>query len=185
MIRDKVICGVPEGYEGIVLSELCINKENKNQFLLHIARDDRRLDELERSLKFFSPSIQIISFPAWDTVPYDRIGPNPEIVSKRISSLTKLLYGQRKSPTILIVTVNAILQKIPPREFIKKSCTLISSSQSLNMEAFIKKLVNSGYSRTSTVMEQGEFAVRGGIIDLYSPGRSSPVRLDFFGNTIE
>ena len=89
--------------------------------LLHVARDDRRLEALAEGLAFFAPKVRVIQFPAWDTVPYDRIGPNAEIVATRIAALARLAAAARKGPTVVLTTVNAILQRLPPREFIRRS----------------------------------------------------------------
>ncbi|MEQ1576436.1 MAG: transcription-repair coupling factor [Hyphomicrobium sp.] len=152
---------------------------------LHVARDDRRLDALETALKFFAPKVKVIPFPAWDTVPYDRVGPITEIAAKRVTALGKLVAGSRKDPALVLTTVNAILQRVPPRQFIRNSMKLLAAGQRADMGELMKRLSLAGYTRSSTVMEPGEYAVRGGILDLFTPGRSNPVRLDFFGDTIE
>ena len=85
----------------------------------------------------------------------------------------------------MLTTVNAILQRLPPREFIRRSLKTIAPGQRLDMQELIQRLNLAGFQRTGTVMEPGEYAVRGGILDLFPPGRSSPVRLDFFGDTLE
>ena len=129
--------------------------------------------------------MRVIQFPAWDTVPYDRIGPNSEIVARRIAALARLAAASRKDPTLLVTTVNAILQRMPPREFIRRSLKTIAPGQRLDMGQLIQRLNLAGFTRSGTVMEPGEYAVRGGILDLFPPGRSAPVRLDFFGDTLE
>ncbi|MBX9592049.1 MAG: transcription-repair coupling factor [Hyphomonadaceae bacterium] len=153
--------------------------------LLHIARDDRRLEAIAEGLAFFAPKVRVIQFPAWDTVPYDRIGPNSEIVAKRIAALARLAATARKDPTVVITTVNAVLQRTPPREFIRRSLKTLAPGQRLDMGELIRRLNLAGFTRSGTVMEPGEYAVRGGILDLYPPGRTAPVRLDFFGDTLE
>ena len=79
--------------------------------LLAVARDDRRIEQIEASLAFFSPKVRTITLPAWDTVPYDRIGPHPDIVARRITTLAILAAGQRKEPTVVLTTVNAVLSE--------------------------------------------------------------------------
>ncbi len=116
--------------------------------------------------------MKIISFPAWDTVPYDRVGPNADIVAKRITALAKLAIGGRKDPTIVLTTVNAVLQRVPPRLFIKNAMKILAPGQRIDMGELIRRLSLAGYTRSSTVMEPGEYAVRGGILDLFPPGRS-------------
>ena len=106
----------------------------------------------------------------------------PEIVSRRITALGRLAIGGRKKPTLVLTTVNAILQRVPPRSFIRGAVKTIAPGQRLDPADLIKRLEAYGYDRSSTVMEPGEYAQRGGILDLYPPGRSNPIRLDFFGD---
>ena len=188
--KDKsrtIISGVPEGFDGRVLADMtkAARTDTEPGIHLHIARDDRRLEQLEAALAFFAPDVKVISFPAWDTVPYDRTGPNSEIVSKRITALGKLVIGTRKEPTIVLTTVNAILQRIPPRTFVRAAFKPIAPGQRIDMADLVRRLEAYGFQRASTVMEPGEYAQRGGLLDLFPPGRINPIRLDFFGDQLE
>ncbi len=186
--RDILLAGVPEGLDALVLSRLlreAVAPEGGAGLHIHVARDDRRLDQLETALTFFAPGARIISFPAWDTVPYDRIGPDSDILARRISALAKLVVGGRKQPAIVLTTVNAILQRLPPREYLRNALKQMAVGQRIDMSRLTERLQRAGYTRTGTVMEPGEYAVRGGILDLFPPGRGTPVRLDFFGDTLE
>ncbi len=183
----RIIAGVPEGLDALVLAQL-VNEAGSDKApgaLLHVARDDRRLEALEQALSFFAPNVRIVTFPAWDTVPYDRIGPHSDIVARRMATLAKLALGTRKHPTVVLTTVNAIVQRVPSRAFIKRTTKALAPGQRIDMARLTQRLALMGYTRSGTVMEPGEYAVRGGILDLYPPGRSSPVRLDFFGDTLE
>jgi transcription-repair coupling factor (superfamily II helicase) len=182
----EVLTGVPDGLAALVLARLAQEAGwSTHPLLMHVVRDDRRLEALTEALKFFAPGIRVVPFPAWDTVPYDRIGPNAEIVAARITALVRLSLMTRKHPTVVITTVNAVLQRVPPRDFLRKSLKTIAPGQRVDMGELIRRLNLAGFSRAGTVMEPGEFAVRGGILDLFPPGRTSPVRLDFFGDTLE
>ncbi len=185
----ETLCGVPDGLVPLVLARLTEEAtaaaKGGAPALLHVARDDRRLDAVAEGLAFFAPRVRVIQLPAWDTVPYDRIGPNREIVSRRIAALARLAATSRKDPTLVVTTVNAILQRLPPREFIRRSIKTIAPGQRLDMGQLIQRLNLAGFTRSGAVMEPGEYAVRGGILDLFPPGRSTPVRLDFFGDTLE
>jgi transcription-repair coupling factor (superfamily II helicase) len=185
--NEMTLAGVPEGLDALVLAQLARESGSANApgIILHVARDDRRLDALENALGFFAPNQRIISMPAWDTVPYDRVGPHPDITARRITAMAKLVMGGRKEPTIVLTTVNAILQKMPPRAFIRQSLRPMAAGQRIDLNRLIQRLGAAGFTRTGQVMEAGEFAVRGGILDLFPPGRLSPVRLDFFGDTLE
>ena len=184
----EILTGVPEGYDGLVLGQLALEasaQRGQPVATLHVARDDRRLGELEASLQFFAPKVRRIVLPAWDTVPYDRVGPNAEIVARRITALALLAASARKEPTVVLTTVNAILQRMPPREFVKRALRNIAPGQRIDRASLIERLSLAGFVRTGTVMEPGEFAVRGSLIDVFPPGRPTPVRLDFFDDTLE
>ena len=187
--RELQLASVPEGMEpwvlGQLVREIAVDADNQPGVIVHVARDDRRLAQLEAGLGFFAPDVRVLSFPAWDTVPYDRIGPNSEIVARRIATLAKLSVGRRKIPTVVLTTVNAILQRVPPGDFLRASLKQIAPGQRIDMNRLLARLQLAGFRRTGTVMEPGEYAVRGGILDLFPPGRSMPVRLDFFGDTLE
>ncbi len=159
--------------------------EGGRGIVLHIARDDRRLAALEAGLRFFAPDVSVIAFPAWDCVPYDRVSPSPDITARRIAALARLVAGRRKGPHILLTTQNAALQRVPPRAFIRQAIRQLAPGQRIDMARLARRLDIIGYMRTGTVMEPGEYAVRGGILDLFPPGRAQPVRLDFFGDTLE
>ncbi|MBO0740053.1 MAG: transcription-repair coupling factor, partial [Hyphomicrobiaceae bacterium] len=182
----QTLAGVPDGLAALVLARLTQEEgAGSPPLLLHVARDDRRLEALADGLRFFAPGMRVIEVPAWDTVPYDRIGPNAEIVATRVAAMARLAAAPRKGPTVVLTTVNSILQRLPPRDFIRRSLKIIAPGQRIDMNRLTQRLSLAGYQRTGTVMEPGEYAVRGGILDLFPPGRSAPVRLDFFGDTLE
>ena len=135
MHSERVITGVPEGLDALVLAQLVAEAGHASApgTLLHVARDDRRLDALERALAFFAPQVRVDLLPAWDTVPYDRVGPNADIVAKRIAALAKLGLSTRKHPTVVLTTVNAVLQRVPPRAFLKRAIKPIAPGQRIDM----------------------------------------------------
>ena len=184
-----IAAGVPEGYDafllGAIAGRLPVDTEYP-QAILHIARDGQRLEALKAQIEFFAPGIEVISFPAWDCVPYDRVSPDPEVESRRIATLARVAHAKSGKPAFIVLTsVNAILQRVPPVAAVKKSAARLSSGSRIGMEQVIQRLESSGFHRTGTVMEPGEYAVRGGILDLFAPGHARPVRLDFFGDTLE
>ncbi len=182
-----IISGVPEGFDGRVLADItkAARTADAPGLHLHVARDDRRLEQLDAALAFFAPDVKTIVIPAWDTVPYDRTSPNSEIVAKRITGLGRLVIGTRKDPVIVLTTVNAILQRVPPRSFVRAALKPIAPGQRLDMSDLVRRLEAYGFQRSSTVMEQGDYAQRGGLLDLFPPGRINPIRLDFFGDQLE
>ena len=184
-----IASGVPEGYDAFLLGAMARRLPvdvDHPQAVIHIARDDQRLAAIKGQLEFFAPSTDVMTFPAWDCVPYDRVAPDSEIESRRIATLARLAAAKAGKPGfIVLTTINAALQRVPPRTVMQKSAIRLAAGQAVGMEQVIKRLEASGFHRVGTVMETGEYAVRGGILDLYAPGHARPARLDFFGDTLE
>jgi len=175
------IHGAPEGFDAMLLAQR--RAEHKGA-VLHVARDDSRMARLSEALAFFAPDIEVLRFPAWDCLPYDRVSPNPEIVSERIATLARLLEPAT-CPRLVLTTVNALVQRVPPRPVFEGVSMVLRAGGTADSDAITKFLEANGYGRAGTVMEPGEYATRGGIIDIYPAGEPDPVRLDLFGDTIE
>ncbi|NYZ11965.1 transcription-repair coupling factor [Azospirillum sp. RWY-5-1] len=179
-----LIGGAPEGHDARILAELA--KKAGAAGLLHVALDDARVARLEEALAFFAPGLEVVTFPAWDCLPYDRVSPNGGIVANRIDALTRLLArGSGAGPVVVLTTVNALVQKVPPRSAFRNASFTAKLRDRIDLEALQRFLANNGYTRAQTVREPGEFAVRGGIVDLFPPGAEEPLRLDLFGDELE
>ena len=175
------IHGAPEGFDALLLARRAAEHPGP---LLHATRDDSRMARLAEALAFFAPHAEVLRFPAWDCLPYDRVSPNPELVSQRIATLARLIEAPQ-APRIVLTTVNALVQKVPPRHIFRGSSRVLKRGGSVQPEELARFLEANGYGRAGTVMEPGEFALRGGIIDIFPAGSSEPVRLDLFGDDIE
>ena len=175
------IHGAPEGVDALLLARRA--GEHKGP-LLHVARDDSRMARLAEALSFFAPEAEILRIPAWDCLPYDRVSPNAELVAERIASLGRLLDKPR-GHRIVLTTVNALVQRVPPRAVFNGASLTLTVNATLAPETLIAFLEANGYGRAATVMEHGEYAARGGIVDIYPAGLPDPIRLDFFGDTID
>jgi transcription-repair coupling factor (superfamily II helicase) len=173
--------GAPEGYDALLLAR---RRAETGAPVLHVCRDDARMARMAEALAFFAPEAEVLRFPAWDCLPYDRVSPNPEIVAERVTTLTRLLEPAA-APRIVITTVNALVQKLPPREVFAGATMSLAPRSQVEPEKLAAFLEANGYSRTGTVMEPGEYAVRGGIMDLFPAGEPDPVRIDLFGDEIE
>src|SRR6266567_829810 len=188
--RPMMLAGVADGAEGLIVADLAravaARANPPATSLLVICRDGPRMAQLARALSFFAPEIEISEFPAWDCLPYDRVSPQSGVVAQRMIALSRLarLKG-RERPGIVLTTVNAASQRVPPRELMAAQSLAAAPGNVLAMDGITKWLELNGYNRTSTVREPGDYAVRGGIVDLYPPGIGDPVRLDFFGDTLE
>ncbi|MBL8834712.1 MAG: transcription-repair coupling factor [Alphaproteobacteria bacterium] len=153
--------------------------------LIHVARDDARMAAMAEALGFFRPDLTVRTFPAWDCLPYDRISPNGDIVSQRIDLLSDLAAATGRQSFVLVTTVNAILQRVPARQSFAKARFAAAKGERLVLEELMGFLGANGYRRAETVREPGEYAVRGGIVDLFPPGSKTPLRLDLFGDMLE
>ncbi len=153
---------------------------------VYVARDERIANVAKEFLSFCDPKIETILLPAWDSLPYDRISPSPSLAARRCRSLASLAKAKlTNSPTVLIITASAIVQRLPPLDVFSKASSIIEAGDSISRDDVTEFLVFNGYSRVSTVRDKGEFAVRGGILDLFPPTQDEPIRLDFFGDTLE
>ena len=186
LVGTGAVYGAPEGYDALLLAR---RRAEHRGALLHVARDDSRMARLAEALAFFAPEIEVLRFPAWDCLPYDRVSPNPELVSERIATLARLTDppapGPSARPRIVLTTVNALVQRVPPREAFAGASLVLRSGGSADQDAVIRFLEANGYGRAGTVMEHGEYAARGGILDIFPAGEPAPVRLDLFGDAIE
>jgi transcription-repair coupling factor (superfamily II helicase) len=179
-----VIAGAPEGLDARLLAEVAVFAAPMP--ILYIACDDARLARMAEAVRFFAPSLEQIALPAWDCLPYDRASPRPDIVSQRMAALARLA-AKPKTPgaRIVLTTVNAALQRVPPRTMLADASLTIAVGATIARDVLAGFLDGNGYVATGTVMEAGEFALRGGIVDIYPSGASEPVRLDLFGDTVE
>ncbi len=173
--------GAPEGFDALLLLR---RRAEHRGTLVHVARDDARMARLAEALAFFAPEIEVLRFPAWDCLPYDRVSPNPVLVAERVASLSRLLEPA-PAARIVLTTVNALIQRIPPRAALSGTAMTLAVGDSIDPGKLARFLEASGYGRANTVMEPGEYAIRGGIIDLFPAGVAAPVRLDLFGGEIE
>ncbi len=176
------IGGAPEGQDARVLCHLA--RRSKAAGVLHIALDDARAARLKQLVGFFDPELSILMFPAWDCLPYDRVSPHAALVAQRVATLTRLLAA-RDRPLLVLSTLNAALQRVPPRRRLEQAAFSARVGDRLDLEALNGYLVHNGYVRAQTVREPGDYAVRGGIIDLFPPDTENPVRLDLFGDELE
>ncbi len=182
--QPLILSGCPEGYESLIAADLA-RAEGLSVF---IARDFARMNAIIEALKFFAPNLAILAFPAWDCLPYDRMSPTGGIVAQRMYALSQLAQMRKtapKTPVLLLTTASAMAQKVPPLSVINEGHLSLKPGQTLDIADLDAYFVTHGYTRVSTVSERGEFAVRGGLLDVFSPSHDEPVRLDFFGDTLE
>ena len=179
---SATVCGAPEGLDALVFTDAARHRGGIHVF---VARDDSRAAAFRAAIDFFAPDLEVIRLPAWDCQPYDRISPSPRVAARRAATLAKLASYEGNSTLIVITTVNAVAQKCPPRSLMMQAGFSARPGSTVDVEALKLHFATNGYARTATVMEPGDFAIRGGVIDVYPPSSEEPVRLDFFGDTLE
>ena len=187
---ENDIWGAPDGVASLALLQIALAGKS----FIYVARDDVRMTAMGDSLRRLSPDLRLLEFPAWDCLPFDRLSPQGGLVGRRIETLAQLASGAGTRPRILLTTINAILQRVPPKTYFTDSSLVITAGQAtkdltngqtLGPAALADYLAGQAYLRTDTVRETGEFAVRGGILDVFPPGQTAPARLDFFGDDVE
>ncbi|UHC18953.1 transcription-repair coupling factor [Methylobacterium currus] len=187
---SATLARVPDGFDALVVADLARALSQVAEgpaVLVHVARDGTRSAAFASALAFVAPEIEVMSVPAWDCQPYDRISPNPAIAAQRMTALSRLARtrSSAEKPRILTTTVNALVQRVPPKSRIAVETFSAAPGNALDTDQIVAWLEANGFLRTGTVRDTGEYAVRGGIIDLSPPGLANPVRLDFFGDTLE
>ncbi|BAQ46774.1 transcription-repair coupling factor [Methylobacterium aquaticum] len=187
---SATLARVPDGFDALVVADLARALSQVSEgpaVLVHVARDGTRSAAFASALAFVAPEIEVMSVPAWDCQPYDRISPNAAIAAQRMTALSRLsrTRSSAEKPRILTTTVNALVQRVPPKSRIAVETFSAAPGNALDTNQIVAWLEANGFLRTGTVRDTGEYAVRGGIIDLSPPGLPNPVRLDFFGDTLE
>src|SRR5260370_330469 len=188
--RALTFANVAEGAEGLVVSDLAraiaARPRPPAVSLAVVCRDGPRMQQLARALEFFAPDLPVMQFPAWDCQPYDRVSPHGAILAQRLTTLARLarLQGTEK-PLIVLTTVNASVQRLPAREIVAAQALSVAPGHVVPMDSIVAWLEHNGYNRSSTVREPGEYAVRGGILDLFPAGLDPPARFTFFGDQLE
>ncbi len=175
------LSGVPEGFDAHVLTKY-ISKHDTS--VAYIARDDKRLEALRSALWFFDSQLPVFSFPAWDCLPYDRVSPNSEVAAARMATLAALSSGFDK-PFIILTTLAAITQYVPKRNIVCDNSFIATVGRTVSDKKLRSYFTRMGFVQTPTVTEPGDYAIRGGIIDVFPPGESGPVRMDMFGDELE
>ncbi|UOA27405.1 transcription-repair coupling factor [Pseudosulfitobacter sp. DSM 107133] len=174
------VSGAPEGFDATrILGELAHGRP-----VCHVARDDKRLAAMRDALRFFAPDVPVVTFPSWDCLPYDRVSPNADISAQRMATLAALAHGM-PDKFVLLTTLNAATQKLPARSVLREAAFSARVGDRIDDAALRGFLVRMGFVQSPTVTEPGDYAVRGGIIDIYPPGDLGPVRLDLFGDVLD
>jgi transcription-repair coupling factor (superfamily II helicase) len=178
-----IVDGIADGYEAFALASIAGQLGEKP--LIFVARDGQRIPALAEVLAFAAPGIPVLELPAWDCLPYDRVSPGADAAARRLDAMTAMAALRDKPHrAVILVSANALLQRMPAAAAIAAQSFAARPGNQVDMKQLLAHLETSGFERVPTVRDVGEYAVRGGILDLYAPG-GEPVRLDFFGDMLE
>ena len=181
--KGKTFSSVSKGYDAFLVNGFA---QSSSRDIIYITTDGVELANMASLLEYINPKLKVLRFPAWDTVPYDRVSPNPSIVASRIECLSELaLNSNAKFPRVIVTSVGAVLQKLPLKKIFLNSSREVSVGCRLNFNDFVHYVVVNGYTKVAQVYEQGEYAVRGDIIDIFPVGTDEPLRIDLFDDEIE
>jgi transcription-repair coupling factor (superfamily II helicase) len=180
-----VLTRIPSDAHGFIASE--ISKNFSDSDLVFIAKNDAEMDFLQKQIQFFLPDFEILSFPAWDCSPYDRTSPKPLILANRIKTLYKLSTRADGKKYFIVTSINSLLQKTISPKQIKDLGLYLQIGSKASIPQISELLVAKGYSRQSCANNVGEFAVRGGIVDIVMQQAADLIgyRIDFFGDEVE
>jgi transcription-repair coupling factor (superfamily II helicase) len=179
--RPLSLTSVPRGAQPLVMADLARAAKGRAVF---IAPDEQAMRAVTDAAQWFAPELQVIEFPAWDCLPYDRASPALSVASRRLAALHQMQAGKTGSQ-LLVTTVNAALQRVLTPFRIREGVRELKPGMRIGYESLTALLQRQGYSRTDTVVDTGEFAVRGSIFDVFPAGLEQGLRLDFFGDELE
>jgi transcription-repair coupling factor (superfamily II helicase) len=175
------LASVPAGFIPLLLADL---SRAANGRTLFIAPDDGAMRSISDAVPFFAPELEILQFPAWDCLPYDRASPSLTITSQRMATL-QALQQPVKAKQLILTTIGAVIQRLVTPFRIRQTGERLKTGHSISRDRLGELLIANGYFRVDTVAEPGEFAMRGSIVDLVPAGSEDGLRLDFFGDEIE
>jgi transcription-repair coupling factor (superfamily II helicase) len=176
-----ILASLARGAQPLVLADLARAAKGRAVF---VAPDEQAMRGIVDAAQWFAPELQVIEFPAWDSLPYDRASPALAVSARRLSALHQLQAGN-SSKQLLVTTINALLQRVLTPFRIRESVRELKAGLTIGHESLTALLQRQGYSRTDTVVDNGEFAVRGSIFDIFPSGLEQGLRLDFFGDELE
>jgi len=175
------LAGVPSGFMPWLAADLARAATGR---AVVIAPDEAAMRALADAAHYFAPELELLTFPAWDCLPYDRSSPSLRATAERLATL-HALQRPAKRPQLLVTTVNAATQRTLTPFRIRQLVARLAPGERIDRDRLAQLLQANGYGRTETVRDPGEFAVRGGLVDLFPAGEEHGLRLDFFGDEIE
>jgi len=189
--KKLLFAHAPEGFDAFVAGDLARalapGAEGQAAVFVHVARDTQRSAQFREALRFSAPFCEILELPGWDCQPYDRVSPSAAVASRRMVALARLVRAKSSAarPRVIATTIDCLLQRVPPMARVAADTLSAAPGNVVRLDDLTAWLEANGFTRATTVREVGEYAQRGGLIDLYAPTLPGPIRLDFFGDTLE
>ncbi|MDH5444681.1 MAG: transcription-repair coupling factor [Gammaproteobacteria bacterium] len=152
--------------------------------VLVVTEDSASAQRLEDELRFYlkGSELPLLSFPDWETLPYDMFSPHQDIISDRLATLYQL---PKLKQGILVVSIQTLMHRVSPQAFLDQHCLFLELGQQLDLDEMRLRLDNGGYRHVSSVIEHGEFTIRGSLLDLFPMGSQTPYRIELFDDEIE
>ena len=179
--RPLTLAGVPTGFLPWLMTDLARAAPRRAVF---IATDEAEMRGVADTAHWFAPEVRVLTFPAWDCLPYDRASPSLRTTSERLATLSAL-QDKAAGPQLLVTTVNAASQRTLTPFRLRQLVAKLAPGERIDRDDLAKLLQANGYVRSETVADAGDFAVRGSLVDLFPSGMDHAMRLDFFGDEIE
>ena len=179
--QPLTFANLARGAQPLVMADIARAAKRRAVF---IAPEDSAMRGVADAARYFAPELSVIELPAWDCLPYDRASPALSISTQRLAALHRL-QSEKDTPQLLVTTANAVLQRMLTPFRIREAVRELKPGVQIGHESLTSLLQKQGYSRTDTVIDAGEFAVRGSIFDIFPSGLEQGLRLDFFGDELE
>jgi transcription-repair coupling factor (superfamily II helicase) len=172
--------------DALLLARLAERQAEQKQRLAIITAEPADAQRLQEELKFFAPGLRIAVFPDWETLPYDTFSPHQDLISERLATLWRLFRPGADEPVdVVLLPATTALTRLAPPSFMAAYTFHFKQKQKLDEAALKSQLTLAGYQHVSQVVSPGEYAVRGGLIDLYPMGSAVPYRVDLFGDEVD
>ena len=179
--QQRAYWRAPSSASALALGLVEVAREHAG-LVLAVVRDTHTAQALEHDLRVLADDLPILHFPDWETLPYDLFSPHPDIVSQRVAALYRLPSIERG---VLVVPVSSLMQRLPPPSWIAGNALDLRQGQKLDMDAEKRRLEASGYRNVPQVLDPGDFAVRGALLDLFPMGSEVPYRIELFDDVID
>lgn len=184
--RRLKTCSTPGASRTSALTALMQHARSQQRMAVLICADAFDVARLSQEIQWFDPSLRVSCLPDWETLPYDTMSPHADLVSERLETLYNLTSEDKNiRPDVLIAAASTAAQRFAPKSYVAGNTFFFKKGQTISTGKLETDLVAAGYGRVEQTMAPGEFAVRGGIVDIFPMGAASPLRLDLFDNEID